>query len=73
MVLWPQGADQPINAARAAASGTSVTVDSAAGIGAAVAEVLGNGVYRRRARDAAAEIADRPRPAAVIAELTRSR
>ncbi|WP_406293410.1 glycosyltransferase [Embleya sp. NBC_00888] len=70
MVLWPQGADQPINAARAAASGTALTVDSAAGIAPAVAEVLENGAYRSRAGDVAAGIADRPHPAAVIAEVT---
>ena len=70
MVLWPQGADQPINAARAAASGTSITVDSAAGIAPAVAAVLEDGGYLRRAREVAAEIGDRPRPETVIAELT---
>lgn len=70
MVLWPQGADQPINAARAAASGTSITVDSAAGISPAAAEALRNGAYRHRAQDVAAEIAHRPRPATVIAEIT---
>ncbi|MFD5745824.1 glycosyltransferase [Streptomyces sp. NPDC127033] len=70
MVLWPQGADQPINAARAAASGASVTVDSAAGISSAVADVLKNDAYRGRAQDIAAEIARRPEPATVIAEIT---
>lgn len=70
MVLWPQGADQPINAVRAAASGTAVIVDSAAGITQAVAEVLGNGAYRDRAQKVADEIADRPEPAAVITEIT---
>jgi UDP:flavonoid glycosyltransferase YjiC (YdhE family) len=70
MVLWPQGADQPINAARAATSGTSITVDSAAGIPPAVAEVFENDAYRRRAQDIAVEIANRPRPATVIAEIT---
>jgi UDP:flavonoid glycosyltransferase YjiC (YdhE family) len=71
MVLWPQGADQPINAARAAASGTSITVDSAAKIAPAVAEALENSAYRRRARSIADEIADRPQPSSVIAEMTR--
>jgi hypothetical protein len=70
MVLWPQGADQPINAARAAASGTAVIVDSAAGITRAVVEVLGNSAYPDRAQKIADEIADRPEPAAVIAEIT---
>lgn len=70
MVLWPQGADQPINAARAAASGTAVVVDSAAEITRAVVEVLGNDAYRDRAQKIADEIASRPEPAAVIAEIT---
>ncbi|MEV7548293.1 nucleotide disphospho-sugar-binding domain-containing protein [Amycolatopsis sp. NPDC089917] len=70
MVLWPQGADQPINAARAAASGTSITVDSAAEIAAAVAKVSENGEYRRRAREIAGEIASRPEPAAAISGIT---
>ena len=70
MVLWPQGADQPINAARAAASGTAVIVDSAAGITRAVVEVLENSAYRDRAQKIADEIAERPEPAAVIAEIT---
>ncbi|MEK8174266.1 nucleotide disphospho-sugar-binding domain-containing protein [Streptomyces sp. M19] len=61
MVLWPQGADQPINAARAAASGVAITVDSAAGIPEALTAVLASdSAYRRRAREAAAEIAHRP-------------
>ncbi|RDG37263.1 glycosyltransferase [Streptomyces corynorhini] len=71
MVLWPQGADQPINAARAAASGTSITVDSAAGISPAVAAVLERGEYRHRAQEIAAEIATLPPAATVIAEITR--
>ncbi|RYJ24894.1 glycosyltransferase [Streptomyces sp. L-9-10] len=70
MVLWPQGADQPINAARAAASGASITVDSAAGIAPAVAAVLGEGTYRHRAREIAAGIAELPQAATVIAEIT---
>ncbi|ASO19802.1 L-noviosyl transferase [Actinoalloteichus hoggarensis] len=72
MVLWPQGADQPVNAARAAASGAAITVDSAAEISAAVTEVLAYGRYRDRAREIAAEIADRPLPAEVIAEIAGS-
>lgn len=72
MLLWPQGADQPTNAARAAASRTSITVDSAAGIRAAVAEALENSAYRREARKVAAEIADRPDPCTVIAAIAQS-
>ncbi|MGW4070926.1 glycosyltransferase [Nocardia grenadensis] len=70
MVLWPQGADQPVNAARAAASRASITVDSAAGMAPAVTKVLEDASYRRRAREVAAEIAERPGPATVIAQLT---
>ncbi|MEV4972175.1 glycosyltransferase [Streptomyces scopuliridis] len=70
MVLWPQGADQPINAARAAASGASITVDSAGGISPAVAAVLGQGAYRHRAQEIAADIAKLPAAATVIAEIT---
>ncbi|MGW5381074.1 nucleotide disphospho-sugar-binding domain-containing protein [Nocardia sp. NPDC003963] len=71
MVLWPQGADQPINAARAATAGASITVESAAEIAAAVAKVQEDDSYRRRAREVAAEIAARPHPATVIEELTK--
>ncbi|OON73896.1 glycosyltransferase [Streptomyces tsukubensis] len=70
MVLWPQGADQPINAARAAASGASVTVDSAEGISPAVADVLRNGTYRDRAQEIATGIAKLPLAATVISEIT---
>ncbi|PXX61568.1 hypothetical protein DFR70_108126 [Nocardia tenerifensis] len=72
MVLWPQGADQPINAARAAASGAAITVDAATEIAAAVTKALDDDAYRDRARAIADEIAQRPAPAAVIAEITRS-
>lgn len=70
MVLWPQGADQPINAARAAASGASITVGGVGEIPAALARALGEDSYRRRARETATEIAERPSPANVVKELT---
>ncbi|WP_433191937.1 glycosyltransferase [Nocardia sp. CA-107356] len=70
MVLWPQGADQPINAARAAASGTAITVDAATAISVAVTKALDNRAYGARAREVADEIAQRPGPATVIAEIT---
>jgi UDP:flavonoid glycosyltransferase YjiC (YdhE family) len=70
MVLWPQGADQPINAARAAASGASITVASADQIADAVHRVLSEDSYRNRAREAAAEIAGRPEPAEIIVKMT---
>ena len=70
MVLWPQGADQPVNAARAAASGAAVTVDSAEEISQAVRTALREATYRERAGELAAEIAARPTPETVIAALT---
>ncbi|MGH8882924.1 MAG: glycosyltransferase, partial [Stackebrandtia sp.] len=60
MVRWPQGADQPINAARAAASGASITVGSSAAISSAVATLLGHNTYRDRAQEIAAAIAELP-------------
>ncbi|MER6900144.1 hypothetical protein, partial [Amycolatopsis sp. NPDC000740] len=56
---------------RLGASGTSITVDSAAGIRAAVTEALENSAYRREAGKVAAEIAGRPDPGAVIAEIAQ--
>lgn len=71
MVLWPQGADQPINAARAAAAGTAIIVDSAGEIFPAVQEVLEHNTVRDRAQAAANENGARPSPADVIEEITR--
>ncbi|MFD2466245.1 glycosyltransferase [Amycolatopsis silviterrae] len=70
MVVWPQGADQPINADRAAASGASLAAHTAAEISGAVSEILQGERYRQRARAIAAEIAVLPSPAEVIAEIT---
>ncbi|MEV6419247.1 nucleotide disphospho-sugar-binding domain-containing protein [Streptomyces sp. NPDC051662] len=70
MVLWPQGADQPINAARAAASGASITVDSPPEISPAVTAVLTHHTYRHHAQHIAADIAELPPAATVIAEIT---
>ncbi|MEY9929681.1 UDP:flavonoid glycosyltransferase YjiC (YdhE family) [Catenulispora sp. GP43] len=70
LVLWPQGADQHINAARAAASGAAVVVESADQIADALADVLADvladGPHRAAAQRAAAQIAAMPRPLDVL-------
>jgi UDP:flavonoid glycosyltransferase YjiC (YdhE family) len=66
MVLWPQGADQNINAARAAARGVAVTVEDSAEITHALATILKDESYRSAARRAAAEIAAMPSPGEVL-------
>ncbi|WP_222844522.1 glycosyltransferase [Saccharomonospora sp. CUA-673] len=69
MVLWPQGADQPINAARAAAAGTAITVDNAASVSPAVRKMLTDSEFRSRAETVAAENNRRLSPADVIARI----
>jgi UDP:flavonoid glycosyltransferase YjiC (YdhE family) len=69
MVLWPQGAEQPVNAARAAAAGAALVVDALGEIPAAVASVLTGEKYRSSARRAAAQIADMPTPEQVIGDI----
>jgi UDP:flavonoid glycosyltransferase YjiC (YdhE family) len=71
MVLCPQGTDQPINAARAAAAGVAVVVDTPAEVTGAVARVLADDVVRARAAEVAAEIEKTPTPAEVIATIIR--
>ena len=67
MVLWPQGADQPLNADRAAAAGVAITVQDLAEIPTAMTQVLAkDSTYRLRAQAAAAEITARPSAAEVI-------
>lgn len=69
MVLCPQGADQPINAARAAAAGVAVVVDSPAGLTDAVLAALSDEALHARAVEVAAEIAKAPEPADVLTAL----
>ncbi|WP_051499051.1 glycosyltransferase [Nocardia sp. BMG51109] len=69
LVLWPQGADQPINAARAAAAGVALVVDSAAAVTAAVERALHDEILRSRVAEVAAENAGKPTPAEVMAIL----
>lgn len=69
MVLWPQGAEQPLNAARAAASGAAIVVDRVEQVAGAAARALADPSYGRRAAQAAAQIVARPGPAEVIAAI----
>ncbi|MFF0161898.1 glycosyltransferase [Streptomyces sp. NPDC005263] len=71
MVLWPQGADQPLNAGRAAASGTAINVGCAEAVALVLPRLLEpDSSYHRRAREAATEIARRPDWAQVVEDLT---
>lgn len=70
MVLWPQGADQPVNAALAAAAGVAIVVGSAAEVTGAVTRALHDDALHARAAEVAAEIAHAPAPAEVMATLT---
>ncbi|MCA1228953.1 nucleotide disphospho-sugar-binding domain-containing protein [Saccharopolyspora sp. 6M] len=72
LVLCPQGADQPTNAARAAAAGVAVVVDSPAGIAAAIEQVMSDPSYAQRAAAVAAELSTRPAPVDVLRALTGS-
>ena len=69
LVLWPQGADQPINAARAEAAGVASVVDTAAALPGAVTEALQDTALRAAAATAAHQIAALPVPAEVLDEI----
>ncbi|WP_454860028.1 nucleotide disphospho-sugar-binding domain-containing protein [Promicromonospora soli] len=70
MVLYPQGTDQPMNAARADAAGVAVVVGDAAEVTGAVTRALDDVDLRTRAAEIAKEIANAPAPAQVVAVLT---
>ncbi|WP_328603780.1 glycosyltransferase [Amycolatopsis sp. NBC_00345] len=70
LVLWPQGADQPINAARAAAAGVAITIERADEITSAVRRILEEDTFRDRAKAAAAENDARLSPADTVKEIT---
>jgi UDP:flavonoid glycosyltransferase YjiC (YdhE family) len=70
MVLYPQGTDQPMNAARADAAGVAVVVGAAAEVTGAVKQALDDADLRTRAAEIAKEIADTPSAAQVVAVLT---
>ncbi|MEV7088499.1 TIGR03086 family metal-binding protein [Streptomyces sp. NPDC093085] len=70
MVLHPQGADQPLTAARAEAAGVATVVDSAAALTGAVTRALNDPALAARAGEIASYIAKNPAPGEVIAILT---
>lgn len=70
MVLWPHGAEQPINAARAEATGASVTIADASELAPAVNAALHNDDQLAAARAVRDQIAAMPTPEDVVAELT---
>ncbi|WP_157163168.1 glycosyltransferase [Actinoalloteichus spitiensis] len=70
LVLCPQGADQAITAARAAAAGVASVVGSPDELTGAVTRALQDQDLRTRAAELAADIASTPTPADVIAALT---
>jgi UDP:flavonoid glycosyltransferase YjiC (YdhE family) len=73
LVVLPQGADQPLNAARAQAAGVAVVVSDPREAGAATRLVLADPSYGTAAAGLAREIAAQPSPADVVATLTADR
>lgn len=69
LVLLPQGADQFINAQRAAEAGAAVVVETPHEVGAAIAQALEESSFMEAARRIQAEIAGRPAPAAAVEQL----
>ena len=69
MVLLPQGADQFINAARAAAAGTAVVVDEPGAVGPAVHRMLAGRDHFDAARRLSAETRQRPSAAEAVRAL----
>ncbi|QMU77263.1 glycosyltransferase family 1 protein [Streptacidiphilus sp. PB12-B1b] len=70
MVLWPQGADQPVTAARAQAAGAAITVDGADALAPALAAVLALDDYGDAARTVAADLAALPDAQQTLQDLT---
>lgn len=71
MVVWPQGADQFINAARAAASGSAIAVNGPTEIGEALLAITEDDQISTAAKRMAKEIESTPSAGDVIAELVR--
>ncbi|WP_280475235.1 glycosyltransferase [Nocardia farcinica] len=71
LVIWPQGADQPINAARARAAGVALAVDTAAALAQAVDTALHDPALRAAAATVARQIAALPAPHDVLDEIIR--
>jgi UDP:flavonoid glycosyltransferase YjiC (YdhE family) len=60
MVLWPKGAEKPMNAERVAAAGAGIVVEDPAGSAEAVRKVLADPSYRVSAQRIAGQIRDAP-------------
>ncbi|PYY44198.1 glycosyltransferase [Curtobacterium sp. MCLR17_043] len=69
MVLLPQGADQFINAARAAEAGVAVVVDEPSAVGPAVHRMLAERSHFTAARRLGEETAQRPSATDAVSEL----
>ena len=65
MVIWPEGAEKPLNAERVAAAGAGVVIEAPAQAAGAVHRVLDDPSYRAGAARVAAEIAQAPAAAEV--------
>jgi UDP:flavonoid glycosyltransferase YjiC (YdhE family) len=65
MVLWPKGAEKPMNAERVAAAGAGLVVDDPSGSAGAVREVLSDPSYRTGAGRIAEQIRATPEAAEV--------
>lgn len=69
LVLWPQGADQPINAARAQAAGVAHVVGSADELTGAVSAALTDQALRNAATSAAAQMTALPAVAEALTDI----
>ncbi|WP_432842929.1 glycosyltransferase [Dactylosporangium sp. CA-092794] len=69
MVLWPKGAEKPMNANRVAAAGAGIVVDEPAHSAPAVRALLDDASYRGGAERVAEQIRRAPAPAEVWSAL----
>ncbi|WP_432971758.1 glycosyltransferase [Dactylosporangium sp. CA-233914] len=69
MVLWPKGAEKPMNAERVAAAGAGIVIDDPARAAEAVLKILDQRSYSMSAAAVAEQIASTPPPAAVWSAL----
>ena len=72
MVIWPEGAEKPLNAERVANAGAGVVIQEPARAGEAVRRVLDDPSYRAAAARLATEIAQAP-TAAEVWQTVRSK
>jgi UDP:flavonoid glycosyltransferase YjiC (YdhE family) len=71
MVLWPKGAEKPLNADRVAAAGAGLVIDAPARAAGAVHEVLTDPSYATAAGRVATQIREAPDAAQVWSRLRR--